>query len=388
MKKKTSIKSKLAVVGIIIFTLLIIGIISTPNTLNKIGLQVGEKEEEEAGVEQVLSGKTFTSTAAGVGAAGALADYTQNLQTAVVGANEKGISTLNVLPGYYEQIQVDASAVYNKGVADGTQSLSGGNATAGQILKDKTAYVGGSLVTGTMPNNGATGGTINPGGTYTIPAGYTTGGTVTANPNQNSGTLTLAAGDTGTKDMGANNTYRYVNASAVYNRGVSDADGRANSNSTNYQSGYNAGRTQGQNDVKNSPNSYSLYTATQYNNNYNSGRTQGQNDVKNSPNTYSLYTATQYNNNYNSGRTQGQNDVKNSPNSYSLYTATQYNNNYNAGYNAGYAAAPGDTKHTVKIGCASDGSPMYCWIYVDGQLAAYVLSQDNQNWTASQSVTI
>jgi hypothetical protein len=37
--------------------------------------------------------------------------------------------------------------------------------------------------------------------------------------------------------------------------------------------GYDAGRTQGRNDVKNSPNSYGLYTATQYNNNYNSGRT-------------------------------------------------------------------------------------------------------------------
>lgn len=34
---------------------------------------------------------------------------------------------------------------------------------------------------------------------------------------------------------------------------------------------------------------------------------------------------------YNSGRTQGQNDVKNSPNSYSLYTKAQYDANYNNG---------------------------------------------------------
>ena len=36
---------------------------------------------------------------------------------------------------------------------------------------------------------------------------------------------------------------------------------------------------------------------------------------------------------YNSGRTQGQNDVKNSPNSYDLYTKAQYDSNYINGYN-------------------------------------------------------
>lgn len=49
------------------------------------------------------------------------------------------------------------------------------------IILNKTAYVNGSKVTGAMPSNGATGGTItSQGGTYTIPAGYTSGGTVTA----------------------------------------------------------------------------------------------------------------------------------------------------------------------------------------------------------------
>ena len=64
---------------------------------------------------------------------------------------------------------------------------------------------------------------------------------------------------------------------------------------------------------------------------FNSGRSQGQNDVKGSPNSYGLYTADQYNANYNNGRTQGQNDVKGSPNSYGLYTADQYDANYNSG---------------------------------------------------------
>lgn len=54
------------------------------------------------------------------------------------------------------------------------------NAIAAEILDGKTAYVGGVKVEGAMPNNGATGGSIDGMTTtsYTIPTGYTTGGTV------------------------------------------------------------------------------------------------------------------------------------------------------------------------------------------------------------------
>lgn len=56
-----------------------------------------------------------------------------------------------------------------------------GTATEADVLKDKTFYVGDTQSKGTMPNNGATGTTITTqGGTYSIPAGYTSGGTVTA----------------------------------------------------------------------------------------------------------------------------------------------------------------------------------------------------------------
>lgn len=53
------------------------------------------------------------------------------------------------------------------------------NAAAGNVLSGKVFYNSTGEVTGSMTNNGATGGTISTkAGTYTIPAGYTSGGTV------------------------------------------------------------------------------------------------------------------------------------------------------------------------------------------------------------------
>ena len=53
------------------------------------------------------------------------------------------------------------------------------DAAAGDLLTGKTAYGASGSISGSMANNGATGGTISTkAGTVTIPAGYTTGGTV------------------------------------------------------------------------------------------------------------------------------------------------------------------------------------------------------------------
>lgn len=80
------------------------------------------------------------------------------------------------------------------------------NATASEILNSKTVYVKGLKVTGTMPNNGATGGTItSQGGTYTIPAGYTSGGTVTVSLSVSTitnGVLNVATVTEATNDYG------------------------------------------------------------------------------------------------------------------------------------------------------------------------------------------
>lgn len=58
---------------------------------------------------------------------------------------------------------------------------------------------------------------------------------------------------------------------------------------------------------------------------------------------------------YNSGRTQGQNDVKNSPNSYNLYTKAQYDANYNNGYSAGESDIKKGISH-VQISGKSGGA--------------------------------
>ena len=53
------------------------------------------------------------------------------------------------------------------------------NAASADLLAGKTAHTSSGEISGGMANNGATGGTISTkAGTVTIPAGYTTGGSV------------------------------------------------------------------------------------------------------------------------------------------------------------------------------------------------------------------
>ena len=65
--------------------------------------------------------------------------------------------------------KITGTCTYDADTSDAT-------ATASEMLLSKTAYVNGSKVIGTMPNNGGTGGTIDDLSTpYTIPQGYSDG---------------------------------------------------------------------------------------------------------------------------------------------------------------------------------------------------------------------
>lgn len=102
-------------------------------------------------------------------------------QTIAAGTYLTGIQTISGDANLKaENIKSGVSIFGKTGTFSGLDT-SDADAVAANILYGKTAYVDGNKVTGTMANNGATGGTISTqGGTYTIPAGYTSGGTVTA----------------------------------------------------------------------------------------------------------------------------------------------------------------------------------------------------------------
>lgn len=62
-----------------------------------------------------------------------------------------------------------------------------GNITSADVLTGKTGFSSSGSVTGSMANNGSTSGTISTkAGTVSIPAGYTTGGTVAIDSTEQS----------------------------------------------------------------------------------------------------------------------------------------------------------------------------------------------------------
>ena len=91
---------------------------------------------------------------------------------------------------------VDEMTVAINSIKTLEQATADANATASNILVDKTAYVNGAKVTGIMPNKGAITASLNCGGSYTIPAGYHNGsGKVTANSLASQTSANATAGD-------------------------------------------------------------------------------------------------------------------------------------------------------------------------------------------------
>jgi len=92
--------------------------------------------------------------------------------------------------------------------------------TASNILTGTSVSIqsnGGTITSlaGSMPNNGAISkDDLAPGSTYTIPSGYTTGGSVKA--KSNTGSVSISE-RTESYDLGATTSYRYVNTTGVPN---------------------------------------------------------------------------------------------------------------------------------------------------------------------------
>ena len=128
----------------------------------------------------VLNGATFTSEN-GVKLTGTMPSYTSGSQ-AVTTSGKWGFSTQY---GAWEYIP--NNGYYSTGhwlnIPWATIKGSLGTATTGNVLSGTTfTSTNGIKLTGTMANRGAVSATINPGGSYTIPAGYHNGsGKVTAN---------------------------------------------------------------------------------------------------------------------------------------------------------------------------------------------------------------
>ena len=98
-------------------------------------------------------------------------------KVSVTAVSQTNLSAANIKSGTTVTVKGGNTNIYS---VEGTFT-SDGTISAGDVLSSKIGYSQGAQVVGTMANNGALGGTISTqDGTYIIPAGYTSGGTVTA----------------------------------------------------------------------------------------------------------------------------------------------------------------------------------------------------------------
>jgi hypothetical protein len=119
---------------------------------------------------QVLEGQTFYTTDPSM-------KYTGTMPNRGAIERELDAGESYIIPNGYHN---GAGIIRAKDISSQTD----GTAEEADLLYEKTAWVRGVKLTGTMPNIGAVSQTIDAGQTYTIPEGYHNGfGTISAKPN-------------------------------------------------------------------------------------------------------------------------------------------------------------------------------------------------------------
>lgn len=182
---KYSTKSKLYAAYSIIRSL--IGLteakIATGSTI--LGISGNYKGLGDATVDDVLSGKTFS---------------TESLSNATGTIPNNGAVTKSLDAGGSYTIPKGYHNGSGKVTANSLASQTSGTAEVAEIISGNTAWVNGKKITGTMTNNGAVSKTFTPGASsqsYAIPAGYHNGsGKVTCNAVTNLLAKNIALGKT------------------------------------------------------------------------------------------------------------------------------------------------------------------------------------------------
>ena len=215
MKKKGR-TSKVIYLGIFVtISVIILAGMNMKTIINNDGVMKVAKKAgaNDAAIEDVLENYTFTSDKAGIGVMGSITDYSNTLmELKLKAADANKTVTFDVPDGYYTQVNIDATDVYNAGA----DLALVGNAEKADVLTGKTFTNKTEMgLTGTMPDNKAVKKTLSPSQTYTIPAGYHNGsGVVKVDPKK----LTFKATTReAKKDMGEYNTFRYLDTTQVPN---------------------------------------------------------------------------------------------------------------------------------------------------------------------------
>lgn len=179
------------------------------NGKNQVMSKLNEYKDENGNSKLNLSGlQSFDDLANAVdtitSGSNAAADQILAGSKAMVGKNivtgtmvNNGAVTQSLNAGGSYTIPAGYHNGQGKITANSLASQTSATAGADHILSGKTAWVNGTLVTGTMTNRGSISRTINPGVSTSLDAGYYSGGTITANTctsthvdNQDGGTVT------------------------------------------------------------------------------------------------------------------------------------------------------------------------------------------------------